>query len=147
MKATKMFLSMVAMTVMVFSVMSVSVLAGQNGHQKDKPEVMGFELNQNIAFGEVVDGTSGIYVTGELFDLGPFVNETSDKDLMAHGQSVNVVANRSDDIILHQFKSGAKIRTEGILWDPVLEAAVYTIRAHFAIQEIDPMSKAVIRDV
>ncbi|HUV61765.1 MAG TPA: hypothetical protein VMW71_06335 [Thermoplasmata archaeon] len=147
MKATKMCVSAVAMTLMVFSVLSVSVIAGQNGEQKDKPDVMGFALNQNIAFGEVVDGVSGIYTTGELFDLGPFVNETTGKDLMAYGEPVDAVANWSDDLVLHQFKAGSKIRTEVILWDLVHSAAVYTIRAHFAIQEIDPVSKAVVRDV
>jgi hypothetical protein len=142
MRATKMCVSAVAMTLMVFSVLSVSVIAGQNGEQKDKPDVMGFTLNQNIAFGEVVDGVSGIYTTGELFDLGPFVNETTGKNLMAYGEPTDVVANWSDDLVLHQFKAGSKIRTEVILWDPVNEAAAYTIRAHFAIQEIDPVSKA-----
>ena len=147
MKATKMCVSVAAMALMVFSVLSMSVIAGQNGEQKDKPDVMGFELNQNIAFGEVVDDVSGIYVTGELFDLGPFVNESTGNELMAYGEPVDVVANWSDDIVLHQFKAGSKVRTEVILWDPVHSASVYTIRAHFSIQQIDPETKAVIRNV
>ena len=147
MKATKMCVSVAAMALMVFSVLSMSVIAGQNGEQKDKPDVMGFELNQNIAFGEVVDGASGIYVTGGLFDLGPFVNESTGNELMAYGQPVDVVANWSDDLVLHQFKAGAKVRTEVILWDPALSASVYTIRAHFAIQEIDPETKEVLRNI
>ncbi len=146
MKAMKACVSVVAMVVLVFSALSVNVAAGENGNQKDKPEVMGFELNQNIAFGEIV-GAAGIYVTGELFDLGPFVNETTGNDLMAYGEPVDVLANWSDDIVLHQFKAGAKIRTEVILWDYVHDASVYTIRAEFKIEEIDPVSKAVIRSV
>jgi hypothetical protein len=146
MKAVKACVSIVAMVVLVFSALSVNVAAGENGNQKDKPDVMGFELNQNIAFGEVV-GAAGIYVTGELFDLGPFVNETTGNELMAYGEPVNVLANWSDDIVLHQFKAGAKVRTEVILWDYVHEASVYTIRAEFKIEEIDPVSKAVIRSV
>ena len=147
MKATKMCVSVLAMALVVFSTLSVSVLAGQNGYQKDKPDTMGFELNQNVVFGEVVDGASGIYVTGDLFDLGPFVNETTGSSLMAYGEPVDIIANWSDNIVLHQFKAGAKVRTEVILWQPILEAAVYTIRAYFAIQEIDPVTKAVVRDV
>ncbi|HUU06809.1 MAG TPA: hypothetical protein VMW88_00150, partial [Thermoplasmata archaeon] len=76
MKTTKACVSVVAIALMAFSVLSAAAIAGENGSQKDKPDVMGFELNQNVAFGEVVDGVSGIYVTGGLFDLGPFVNET-----------------------------------------------------------------------
>jgi hypothetical protein len=147
MKATKVCASVVAMALMVFSAMSVAVAAGENGNQKDKPETMGFEMNQNIAFGEVVDGTAGIYVTGELFDLGPFVNETTGNELMAYGEPVDVLANWSDDLVLHQFKAGAKVRTEVILWDTAHEASVYTIRAEFKIEEIDPVSKEVIRSV
>lgn len=147
MKATKACVSVVAVVVMVFSALSVTVAAGENGNQKDKPDTMGFELNQNIAFGEVVGGVSGIYVTGELFDLGPFVNGTTGKELMAYGEPVNVLANWSDDLVLHQFKAGAKIRTEVILWDYAHDASVYTIRAEFKIEEIDPVTKQVISSV
>ena len=119
---------------------------GQNGNQNDKPDVMGFELNQNIAFGEVVGGVSGIYPTGTLFDLGPFVNETTGRELMAYGQPVSVTANWSDNLVLHAWDVGDKIRTEVILWDPILEASVYTVRASFKIEKIDPVSKAVIGD-
>jgi hypothetical protein len=136
MKAVKACVSIVAMVVLVFSALSVNVAAGENGNQKDKPDVMGFEMNQNIAFGEVV-GAAGIYVTGELFDLGPFVNLTTGNELMAYGEPVNVLANWSDDIVLHQFKAGAKVRTEVILWDYAHEASVYTIRAEFKIEEIN----------
>ena len=135
MKAVKACVSIVAMVVLVFSALSVNVAAGENGNQKDKPEAMGFEMNQNIAFGEVV-GAAGIYVTGELFDLGPFVNLTTGNELMAYGEPVNVLANWSDDIVLHQFKAGAKVRTEVILWDYAHEASVYTIRAEFKIEAV-----------
>ena len=134
------------MAVMVFSALSVGVAAGGNGNQKDKPDVFGFEMNQNIAFGEVVDGVAGIYVTGDLFELGPFVNETTGKDLMAYGEPVDVMANWSDDIVLHQFKAGSKIRTEVILWDYAHQASVYTIRAHFKIEQIDSLGN-VLRNV
>jgi hypothetical protein len=147
MKATKACVSVVAIALMAFSVLSAAAIAGENGSQKDKPDVMGFELNQNIAFGEVVDGVSGIYVTGGLFDLGPFVNVTTGKDLMAYGESVDVMANWSDDLVLHQFKTGSKIRTEVILWDYAHQASVYTIRAHFSIQEIDPATGEVLENV
>jgi hypothetical protein len=147
MKATKACVSVVAVTLLVFSVLSATAIAGQNGNQKDKPEVSGFELNQNVAFGEVVDGVAGIYVTGGLFDLGPFVNETTGKELMAYGEPVDVMANWSDDIVLHQFKTGSKIRTEVILWDYAHQASVYTIRAHFSIQELDPETGDVLRTV
>lgn len=147
MKAMKACVSVVAMVVLVFSALSVNVAAGENGNQKDKPDVTGFEMNQNIAFGEVVGGTAGIYVTGGLFDLGPFVNETTGNELMAYGEPANVLANWSDDIVLHQFKAGAKVRTEVILWDYAHEASVYTIRAEFMIEEIDPDTKEVIRSV
>jgi hypothetical protein len=147
MKAVKACVSVVAMVVMVFSALSVTVAAGENGNQKDKPDTMGFELNQNIAFGEVVGGTAGIYVTGELFDLGPFVNETTGNELMAYGEPVDVMANWSDDIVLHQFKAGAKVRTEVILWDYAHAASVYTIRAEFKIEQINPDTGAVIRSV
>ena len=147
MKATKVCVSAVAMALMVFSAISVAVVAGQNGNQKDKPDTTGFEMNQNIAFGEVVDGAAGIYVTGELFDLGPFVNETTGNALMAYGEPVDVLANWSDDIVLHQFKAGSKVRTEVILWDYAHAASVYTIRAEFKIEEIDPVTKEVIRPI
>ncbi len=146
MRATKACVSVVAMAVMVFSALSVSVAAGENGSQRDKPDAMGFEMNQNIAFGEVVGGTSGIYVTGDLFELGPFINETYGTELMAYGEPVNVLANWSDDIVLHQYKAGAKIRTEMVLWDYAHQASVYTIRAHFKIEQIDPLSGAVLQN-
>ena len=147
MNAKKSCVSVVAMALLVFSVMSVNVLAEQSGNQKDKPDVMGFELNQNIAFGEVVGGAAGIYVTGDLFDIGPFVNETTGNELMAYGEPVDVLANWSDDLVLHQFKAGSKIRTEVILWDYAHQASVFTIRAHFMIQEIDPETGAVLKNV
>ncbi|MBE0519105.1 MAG: hypothetical protein IH630_07810 [Thermoplasmata archaeon] len=147
MNAKKFCASVVAMALLVFSAMSVNVLAGDSGNQKDKPDVSGFEMNQNIGFGEVVGGTAGIYVTGGLFDLGPFVNETTGNELMAYGEPVDVLANWSDDLVLHQFKAGSKIRTEVILWDFAHQASVFTIRAHFMIQEINPETGAVLKTV
>ena len=134
--------ALVALMTMAFTGMATAVsdndnAGGDNGKQKDRPEDSGFEMNQNIAFGEVVGGTAGIYVTGELFDLGGFINKTTGNELMAYGEPVNVLANWSDDIVLHQFKAGAKVRTEVILWDYVNEASVYTIRAEFKIEEIN----------
>lgn len=145
MNAKKFSVSVVAIALLAFSVMAVNVNAAQSGNQKDKPDVMGFELNQNVAFGEVVGGAAGIYVTGDLFDLGPFVNETTGKDLMAYGEPVNVIANWSDDLVLHQFKAGSKIRTEVILWDYAHEASVYSIRAYFKIEQINPDTGSVIK--
>src|SRR4030042_1986923 len=51
--------------------------------------------------------------------------------------AMNVQADWSDDIIFHQFPLGQKIRTEVILHDLTIGAAVHTMSAHFMIEVLD----------
>jgi hypothetical protein len=53
------------------------------------------------------------------------------------GAALDVEVDWSDNIIFHQFPAGAKVRTEVILHDLTLGAAVYTLSAHFMIVCMD----------
>lgn len=51
------------------------------------------------------------------------------------GAAQNVLVDWSDNIIFHQFPAGAKVRTEVVLHDLTNGAAVYTLSAHFKIEQ------------
>ena len=90
----------------------------------------------DIETGLLVDVEYGVDFDGTLFKLGEFVNETYNKVWYATKGPSAVVADWSDDLILHQWKAGQKVRTEMVLKLPDIESTVYTIRAHFTIEHV-----------
>ena len=145
MKAKTVSVGAMALVLMAMAMFSAPAEAAQNG---DRPPVTGiYDYNQNITFSEIVvlqDGEYGVDFDGTLFKLGEFVNETYDKLWYATKGPSAVVADWSDDIVLHQWKAGQKVRTEVILKLPEIESSVYTIRAHFTIEHVADAAGAVV---
>ena len=112
---------------------------GENGNG-DRPDNPGsFLLNQSVVFGEklVIDETNyAIYMDGSLLNVDvPYYNENYPKTLDMFSEDVVVQADWSDNLVLHQWDAGDKIRTEVILQklsDPTV--AVFTITASFLIE-------------
>lgn len=128
----------------------------------DKPDVTGiYDYNQNVTFSEIVvlqelDVVTGKLVAveygidfdGTLFRLGSFINETYDKLWYATKGPSAVVADWSDDLVLHKWKAGQQVRTEMVLRLPDIGSTVYTIRAHFTIEHVaDALGASVIHEV
>ena len=119
---------------------------GENGNG-DRPDLPGsFGLNQSVVFGERVvlsDANYGIYPDGSLLNVDEtYVNPmTAEEDDPWEGPMYSTtavaMANWSDNLVLHEWDAGDKIRTEVILWDDALNAAVFTIRAGFLIEYFD----------
>jgi hypothetical protein len=115
---------------------------GENGNG-DRPDNPGsFMLNQSVVFGEkvVFDGTNyAIYMDGSLLDIDvPYYNVNYPKTLPMYSEDVVVQADWSDNLVLHTWDAGDKIRTEVILQslaDP--SVAVFTIRAAFLIEVLN----------
>ncbi|MCJ7607626.1 MAG: hypothetical protein MUO94_07255 [Thermoplasmata archaeon] len=108
---------------------------------RDRPVTVGFELNQSVIFGEYYADdlqAGGMYVDGSTFPIGEFTTSYGDPitSMMYSApdmESVHVTANWSDNLILHQFTTGTKIRTEVVLWSEDYHASVYSVRASFSI--------------
>ena len=106
---------------------------------RDRPMTVGFELNQSVVFGEYFAGSlesGGLFLDGGLFPIGDYTNTweiTSTMYSAPEIEPVYVVANWSDDLILHQFTTESKIRTEVVLYSSAYGASVYSIRANFSI--------------
>ncbi len=138
MKTKTLCVGAVIMALLTTALLSAPAEAAKNG---DRPDVTGiFDYDQNVTFSEIVVNDLGIYYgvqyDGTIFELGPFLNVTHNRWWNAtRGPSV-VTADWSDDLILHQWRDGQKVRTEVVLRLPELNASVYTIRAHFTIEQI-----------
>jgi len=80
---------------------------------------------------------SVVYCEG--YDMGglPVTEQTTEFPYSYVGPALNVEVDWSDNIIFHQFAAGAKVRTEVILHDLTIGAAVYTLSAHFMIVCMD----------
>ncbi len=163
------YMTAVAMVVLSMAIVPLSTVAykgeanGDGGETNgDKPDDTGiYDYNQNITFseivvlqetdeetGETVDVEYGVDIDGNLFRLGEFVNETYDKLWYATSGPSSVVADWSDDIVLHQWKAGQKVRTEVILKIPGIESSVYTLRASFTIEHVaDAEGNEVLHEV
>ena len=148
MKAKSLCVGAVAMALLSMALLSAPAQGKYNGDRPDETGV--YDYNQNIAFSEIVviDGVEyGIQYDGTLFPLGPFLNVTYGTTYYAtRGPSV-VVADWSDDLVLHQWRDGQKVRTEVVLRVPELAATAYTIRAHFTIEQIDLETGAVLASI
>lgn len=115
--------------------------AGGNGDDNgDRPDDTGiYDFNQNVTFNEIVtvDGLEyGVNFDGTLFPLGSFLNVTNNIWYNATKGPSACVADWSDDLILHQWRDGQKVRTEVVLRLPN-NASAYTIRAHFTIDALN----------
>jgi hypothetical protein len=137
------------MALMTTALLSAPAEAAKNG---DRPDVTGvFDYNQNVQFSEIVIGDDGaeygLQYDGTLFPLGSFVNFTTGNTWYATKGPSEVVADWSDDLILHQWRDGQKVRTEVVLRLPEIASSVYTVRAHFTIEQIDPATGAVIMPI
>jgi hypothetical protein len=137
------------MALMTTALLSAPAEAAKNG---DRPDVTGvFDYNQNVQFSEIVIGDDGaeygLQYDGTLFPLGSFVNFTTGSTWYATKGPSEVVADWSDDLILHQWRDGQKVRTEVVLRLPEIASSVYTVRAHFTIEQIDPATGAVIMPI
>jgi len=155
MKAKTVSVGAMALVLMAMAMFSAPAEAAQNG---DRPPVTGiYDYNQNITFSEIVvlqeldietgllvDVEYGVDFDGTLFRLGEFVNKTYNKLWYATKGPSSVVADWSDDIVLHQWKAGQKVRTEVILKLPAIGSSVYTIRAHFTIEHVADAAGAVV---
>lgn len=76
---------------------------------------------------------SAVYCEGyDMYGM-PVIEQTTVFPYSFVGPAVNVEVDWSDNIIFHQFPAGAKVRTEVLLHDLDLGAAVYTLSAHFMI--------------
>lgn len=115
------------------------------GHNGDRPVDPGtFYLNQSVNFGERViaaDGTDyGIYMDGSLFGVDMIYTNPDylTEQHMMYSQDVVVQADWSDDLVLHKWRAGDKIRTEVILQDMLdPTVSIYTICASFDIDKVD----------
>ncbi|MDQ1371769.1 MAG: hypothetical protein QG582_684 [Candidatus Thermoplasmatota archaeon] len=149
-----------AVTMVLLSMALLSAPAEAKGY--DKPDVTGiYDYNQNVTFSEIVvlqeldigtgllvDVEYGVDFDGTLFKLGAFVNETYDKVWYATKGPSAVLADWSDDLVLHKWKAGQQVRTEMVLRLPDIGATVYTIRAHFTIEHVaDALGTSVIHEV
>lgn len=148
-----------ALVLVSMALLTAPAEAKYNG---DRPAVTGiYDYNQNITFSEIVvlqeldietglmvDVEYGVDYDGTLFKLGAFVNETYDKVWYATKGPVDLVADWSDDLVLHTWKAGQQVRTEVILKVPGIESTAYTIRAHFTIQHVaDAAGLVVLHEV
>lgn len=80
---------------------------------------------------------SVVYPEGIGPDGLPVTENVADFPYTYVDDALNVEVDWSDNIIFHQFSAGAKVRTEVILHDLTLGAAVYTLQGHFMIQALD----------
>jgi len=147
MKTKTLSVGAVALVLVSMALLSAPAEAKYNG---DRPDDTGiYDYNQNVTFSEIVvlqeldigtgllvDVEYGVDFDGTLFKLGEFVNETYDKIWYATKGPSAVVADWSDDLVLHQWKAGQQVRTEMVLKLPEIESTVYTIRAHFTIEHV-----------
>ena len=121
---------------------------GANGNG-DRPTDPGtFYLNQSINFGERVidaDGTNyGIYMDGSLFEVDVDYQNPNypEKVNWMYSEDVVVQADWSDNLVLHDWRAGDKIRTEVILQDIIDPSiTIYTICASFKIEQIDAVGE------
>jgi len=149
MKTKTLCVGAVALVMISMAMLSAPAQGSKNG---DRPTVTGiFDYNQNVQFSEIVVdeyGTEyGVQYDGTLFPLGEFVNLTTGQVWTASKGPSTVVADWSDDLVLHQWRDGQKVRTEVVLRLPETSASVYTIRAHFTIEQIDLATGAVIMPI
>ncbi len=126
---------------LAFVSMAMLSAPAQGKYNGDRPDATGiYDFNQNVAFNEIVtvDGVEyGVNFDGTLFPLGPFLNVTNNVWYDASKGPSACVADWSDDLVLHQWRDGQKVRTEMVLRLPDIAASAYTIRAHFTIEQID----------
>lgn len=80
---------------------------------------------------------SVVYTEGIGTDGLPVSENTGTFPYTYVGDALNVEVDWSDNIIFHQFSAGSKVRTEVILHDLTIGAAVYTLQGHFMIQALD----------
>jgi hypothetical protein len=89
-------------------------------------KAMAYTLGESVVYPEGI-GVDGLTVTPNAVSFPySFV-----------GQAMNVQVDWSNDLIFHQFPVGQKVRTEVILHDLTIGAAVYTMSAHFMIEVLD----------
>jgi len=116
---------------------------GSGGHNGDRPDDPGaFLLDQSVIYGErvVIDGVNyAVYMDGSLLNIDElYVNEITGNSWPMFWQDTDVQADWSDNLVLHQWEAGDKIRTEVILIDVVDPSlTVYSITASFAIEYWD----------
>jgi len=149
MKTNTLCVGAVALVMISVAMLSAPAQGSKNG---DRPTVTGiFDYDQNVTFSEIVVddfGTEyGVQYDGTIFELGPFLNVTHNRWWNATRDPSVVTADWSDDLILHQWRDGQKVRTEVVLRLPALNASVYTIRAHFTIEQINLTTGAVIKPI
>src|SRR4030042_5010475 len=96
-------------------------LLAMTGLQSILGNAAAYELDEAVVYPEGI-GIDGLYVT-------PVAGESY------VAAASNVQVDWSDNIIFHQFAVGAKVRTEVIIHDLDLAAAVYTLSAHFRIEQ------------
>jgi hypothetical protein len=104
-------------------VLSMLALAGL---QATAGKAMAYTLAESVVYPEGI-GIDGLPVTAN----------TAAFPYSFVGPAMNVQADWSDDIIFHQFPVGQKVRTEVVLHDLTIGAAVYTMSAHFMIEVLD----------
>jgi len=100
----------------------VAILA-MSGLHSMVGKAVAYEPSEPIVYCEGV-GIDGSYVTASPPDS--YVSAAT-----------NVQVDWSDNIVFHQFAAGAKVRTEVIIHDLTIGAAVYTLSAHFKIVQYD----------
>ena len=130
---------------------SANAGGANGGHNGDRPDDPGtFFLNQSVNYGERVAVSNGIYMDGTLFPVDAVYTNPAWplEQHMMYAQDVDVTADWSDNLVLHKWRAGDKIRTEVILKD-ILDPTItiYTIRASFSIDMVDPVTGAVTDDV
>ncbi|TFG70253.1 MAG: hypothetical protein E4H25_02645 [Methanomassiliicoccus sp.] len=116
---------------------------GSGGQNGDRPDVPGsFQLDQSVIFGEkvIVDGVvNGIYMDGTLIPIDvPYTNDLTGNTWDMYCRGASVMADWSDNLVLHEWEAGDKIRTEVILQDEDLsDLTVFTITAHFDVDVLN----------
>ena len=98
------------------------------GIQATAGNATAYTLTESVVYTEGI-GVDGLYVTPN----------TATFPYSFVAPAANVEVDWSDDIIFHQFPVGQKVRTEVVLHDLDLGAAVYTLSAHFKIQAISAL--------
>ena len=83
-------------------------------------------------------GVNVVCPEGYFVDGVPVVDgESRDDGILSVMSADGVMIDWSDDIVYHQWSAGSKVRVEVILTQPSTGAYVYTLSAHFMIEELD----------
>jgi len=152
MKTKTLCVGAVALVMISMAMISAPAQGKYNEDNGDRPDDTGiFDYNQNVQFSEIVvdelGAEWGVQYDGTLFPLGTFENLTYSTTWEATKGPSEVTADWSDDLILHQWKDGQKVRTEVVLRLPDIATSAYTIRAHFTIDQINLATGEVIMPI